>query len=85
MESSFHFGAFRLLYAFERFGFLVAGFMQPQVFRRLAFNSRFFFFDSFSKGMYFSIVRSPSAIRNIMTEGLLTGTSDLYPTPTVTI
>lgn len=33
--------------------------MEPQVFRRLAFNSRCFFFESFSKGTYFSIVRSP--------------------------
>lgn len=58
-ESFFHFSAFCLLYAFGEFGFLVTALIEPHVFRRLEFNSRCFFFESFSKGTYFSIVKSP--------------------------
>lgn len=55
MDSSLHFCAFLLLYAFGFWGFLVTGLNPPQLPRFAAFNSRCFFFDSFSKGINFSI------------------------------
>lgn len=59
MESSLQFRVFALSYAFEFFGLRVTGFSPCQLPRRLAFSSRCFFFESFSKGINLSTGIAP--------------------------